>query len=314
MKPIISIVSPVYGAESVVDELVKRIIEEAVKITDNFEVILVEDGSPDNCWQKIKENCFKDKRVKGVKLSRNFGQHFAITAGIDMSAGDYVVVMDCDLQDDPKYIHEMYKKVKEGFDIVYTVKESRKHSFFKNSTAILFNTVFNYLTENKSIKSDKNVGAYSMMSRKVAEAFKLYNDYNRHYLMVLRWLGFNSCFISIEHKERFAGKSSYNFSKLLAHALDGITSQSDKLLKMFIKLGIFISAISFLSILTIVFMYFSRGFMSGWTSIIITILFSTGIILTGIGVLGIYLGKTFEQTKNRPKYLVDEKLNLRISH
>jgi len=309
MHPLISIISPVYGAEKIIDELIKRITEETVKITDNFEIILVEDGSPDNCWQKIKENCLKDKRVKGVKLSRNFGQHFAITAGIDIAEGDYVVIMDCDLQDNPKYIHEMYAKAKEGYDIIYTSKESRKHSFLKNFTAILFNSVFNYLTENKAIKSDKNVGTYSMISRKVVMAFKTYNDYNRHYLMVLRWLGFNSCFISIEHNQRLEGKSSYNFSKLIAHAVDGITSQSDKLLKIFIKLGIVISFISFIFIFIIIFMYFSHGFMSGWASIIITILFSTGILLTGIGVLGIYLGKTFEQTKNRPKYLIDEKIN-----
>jgi dolichol-phosphate mannosyltransferase len=242
-------------------------------------------------------------------LSRNFGQHFAITSGIEKSKGDYVVVIDCDLQDDPKYIPEMYKKINEGYDIIYTFKEERKHSYFKNITAILFNIVFNYLSENKNIHSHKNVGAYSMINRKVADAFNSYNDYHRHYLMVLRWLGFKSCFLQIEHKERFFGKSTYTFSKLMKHAIDGITSQSDKLLRIFVNIGLIVSSLSFLSIIIIFILYFVHGFMSGWASLIVVLLFSTGIILTGIGVLGIYLGKTFEQTKGRPKYLIDEMIN-----
>jgi glycosyltransferase involved in cell wall biosynthesis len=309
MKPLISIVSPVYGAESIIDELVLQLILVLESIDSNYEIILVDDCGPDKSWEKIKENCKINQKIRGIKLSRNFGQHFAITAGIDLAEGEYVVVMDCDLQDDPKYIAEMYKKVKEGYDIVYTLKNSRKHSFFKNITASLFNSLFNYLVENKSNKSSSNVGAYSMISRKVANAFKSYNDYHRHYLMVLRWLGFNACYISIEHSQRFGGKSSYNFSKLMKHALDGITSQSDKLLRIFVSIGLTISSLSFLSIIIIVVTYFTHGLLSGWASTIIFILFSTGIILTGIGVLGIYLGKTFEQTKNRPKYIIDEKVN-----
>lgn len=308
-KPYLSIVSPVYGAEKIVDELVKRIVEESAKVTDNFEVILVEDGSPDNCWEKIQQNCAADKRVKGIKLSRNFGQHYAITAGIEKAKGEYIVIIDCDLQDNPKYISEMYKKIKGGFDIVYTFKEKRKHSYFKNILANLFNLIFNYLTDNKNLQSHKNVGAYSMINRKVADAFNIYNDYHRHYLLVLRWLGFKSCFLSIEHKERFSGKSSYTFSKLIKHALDGITSQSDKLLIIFVNIGLIISSLSFLSILLIVILYFVQGFLSGWASLIVVLLFSTGIILTSIGILGVYLGKTFEQTKNRPLYLIDEIIN-----
>lgn len=309
MKPLISIVSPVYGAEHTIDELIKQLAVVLESIDPNYEIILVDDCGPDKSWERIRQNCITHHKVKGVKLSRNFGQHFAITAGIDRAQGDYIVVMDCDLQDNPKYIVEMYEKINEGFDIVYTLKQSRKHSFFKNITAYLFNLLFNYLIENKSNKANNNVGAYSMINRKVANAFKSYNDYHRHYLMVLRWLGFKSCYISIEHNERFAGKSSYNFSKLMKHALDGITSQSDKLLRIFVSIGLIISSLSFLSILVIIIVYFTKGLLSGWASTVVFMLFSTGIILTGIGVLGIYLGKTFEQTKNRPKYLIDEVIN-----
>jgi polyisoprenyl-phosphate glycosyltransferase len=308
-KPYLSIISPVYGAEKIVDELVREIVESIKSITTEYEIILVDDCGPDKSWDIIKQNCSLNERIKGIKLSRNFGQHFAITAGIEKAKGDYIVVIDCDLQDDPKYISEMYNRIKEGYDIVFTLKEERKHSYFKNSTATLFNFVFNYLSENKNLHSHKNVGAYSMISRKVADAFNAYNDYHRHYLMVLRWMGFKSCFIPIEHKDRFSGASSYTFSKLLKHAMDGITSQSDKLLRIFVNIGLIISSLSFLSILLIAILYFVQGFKSGWASLIVVLLFSTGIILTGIGVLGIYLGKTFEQTKNRPKYLIDEMIN-----
>lgn len=309
MRPLVSVVSPVYGAELTVNELVKQLVSVLQSMDVDYEIILVDDCGPDKSWEKIKQNCSNNPKVKGLKLSRNFGQHFAITAGIDMAQGDYVVVMDCDLQDDPKYIPELYQKAKEGYDIVYTLKESRKHSFFKNITASIFNAVFNYLIDNKSHKSNNNVGAYSMISRKVANAFKAYNDYHRHYLSVLRWLGFKHCYVSIEHKERFEGKSSYTFSKLMKHALNGIVAQSDKLLRIFVTIGLTISFISFLSILAIVVLYFVHGFLSGWASTAVMLLFSTGIILTGIGVVGIYLGKTFEQTKNRPKYIIDEKIN-----
>jgi glycosyltransferase involved in cell wall biosynthesis len=309
IHPRISVISPIYGAEKIIDELVRQIIENLKPLTTNFEIILVDDCGPDNSWKKIEENCKKHKYVKGIKLSRNFGQHYAITAGIDFASGDYLIIMDCDLQDDPKYFKHLLTKANQGFDIVYTYKTSRKHSFFKNVTAKMYNSIFNFLVENNTIKSDVNIGAYSLITRKVADAFKSYNDYHIHYLMVLRWLGYSSGYIEIEHTERFEGVSSYTFRKLLKHGITGIISQSDRLLRIFIGIGLSISTISFLSILSIIIMYFVNGFKSGWASIIVILLFSTGIILIGIGTLGIYLGKTFEQTKNRPKYLIDKRIN-----
>jgi glycosyltransferase involved in cell wall biosynthesis len=309
MNPVISIISPVYNAEKIIDELIRRIICTVEAITLNYEIVLVDDCGPDNSWNKIMQQSLKNSKIKGVKLSRNFGQHFAITAGIDQALGDYIVVIDCDLQDDPKYIIEMFAKAQDGFDIVYTLKKRRKHSFFKNITARVFNSMFNYLVENDNFKGNNNIGAYSLINRKVADAYKLYPDYHRHYLMVLRWLGFHYCYITIDHDERYSGKSSYTFYKLLQHAINGITSQSDKLLRIFVNIGLFTSLLSFISIIVIIFLYFSIGFKSGWSSMVSVLLFSTGMILTGIGILGIYLGKTFEQTKNRPKYIIDKKIN-----
>jgi dolichol-phosphate mannosyltransferase len=308
-RPYLSVVSPVYKAGNIVDELVRRITAEAEKITDRYEIVLVEDGSPDHSWQKIEENCRQNPKIKGIKLSRNFGQHFAITAGLDHAEGEYVVVMDCDLQDDPGYIHHLLELGMKGNDIVYTMKENRKHGFFKNITASIFNLIFNYLIENKDWKSNNNVGAFSLLSRKAVLGFRKYNDYQRHYLMVLRWLGFKSAYLKIEHNKRFEGKSSYSFSKMLMHAINGITSQSDKLLRLNVAAGIIISLLAFCCALIIITLYFTQGFLSGWASLIVTLFFSTGVLLTSIGISGIYIGKTFEQVKNRPKYIVDTILN-----
>jgi glycosyltransferase involved in cell wall biosynthesis len=313
-RPFLTIISPVYRAEKIVDELVSRIREEASKITNNYEIILIEDCGPDDSWAKIVENCNKFQEVKGIKLSRNFGQHFAITCGIDYANGDYVIVMDCDLQDDPKYFSKFIEETKNGCDIVFSYKEKRKHNFIKDFFANLFNIVFNYLIENKSQKSNAMVGSYSLLSRKAVLAFRAYGDYQRHYLMVLRWLGFKNAYISIEHNKRFEGKSSYSFSKLLNHSLNGITSQSDKLLRLNATIGLGLSFLSFIIAIIIVIFYFKYGFLSGWASLIVTILFSTGILLTSIGITGIYIGKTFEQTKNRPKYIVDDLVNLKLDN
>lgn len=307
--PLISIVSPVYKAEKIISELVNQINLEVSKITTQFEIVLVEDGSLDNSWEEIEKQCALFSHVKGIKLSRNFGQHFAITAGIENAKGEYVIVMDCDLQDNPKYISDLYQEALKGYDIVYTYKTERHHTFLKNITAYLFNKIFNYLIDNKNWKSDNNVGAYSLLSRKAANAFISLNDYQRHYLMVLRWIGFRHTYIEIQHNKRAEGKSSYSFSKLIVHAINGITSQSDKLLRLNIITGITLSIISFLSIILIIVLYLLQGFLSGWTSLVVLILFSTGMMMTSIGITGIYVGKTFEQTKNRPKFIIDKRLN-----
>ncbi|MCB0338133.1 MAG: glycosyltransferase family 2 protein [Bdellovibrionales bacterium] len=307
--PLISIVSPVYFARDIVDPLVSRIQEALSHVCDDYEIVLVNDGSTDGSWQKIEENCQRDSRVKGVNLSRNFGQHQAITAGLTFASGQYVVVMDCDLQDDPKYIPELLAKAHEGFEIVYTVKDQRVHSRFKNFTAACWNTIFNWLLENKSFHGDGRVGAYSLLSRKVVDAFLQVPDVHRHYLSVLRWLGFPSSSIRVEHAQRHSGRSSYTFRKLLEHAIDGITSQSTRLLRLSVGIGIGFCLLSLLSALLLITMYFLQGFQPGWTSLIVLILLSTGVVLMSMGVLGIYVGKMFEQVKGRPLFLVDEALN-----
>ena len=237
----LSIVSPVYNADKIIGELVKRIENEVSILKLDYEIILVEDGSTDSSWKNIEEICKTNTKVRAIKLSRNFGQHYAITAGLFHAKGDWVIVMDCDLQDDPVYIKDLYYKAIEGYDIVYTYKKQRNHSFIKNFTAHLYNRVFNWLIDNKSWRGSTQVGAYSILSSKVVKQFIELKDYRRHYLTILRWLGFNHTFIEIEHKTRFSGKSSYNFIKLFNHAIDGIISQSDKLLRLTVFLGFILS-------------------------------------------------------------------------
>jgi polyisoprenyl-phosphate glycosyltransferase len=303
----ISIVSPVYKAADIVDELVKRISEEVSKITENYEIILVEDGGGDNSWKKIEENCLRNKKVKGIKLSRNFGQHYAITAGLREASGDAIVVMDCDLQDDPVHILKLFDEFNKGYEIVFTKRIDRKHTLLKMMGAKIFNSLF-------ILFSDKNydikVGTMTLITQRVKDEFIRLKDHDRIYVQLLKWLGFNSISVPVEHRERYQGKSSYSISRLFSTALQGWTSYSDKLLRISVYSGFIISILSLIAGITIMISYLLLQYQPGWPSLIIAILFSTGLILLSIGIAGIYIGKTFEQTKDRPLYLIDKKLNL----
>lgn len=305
--PVLSVVSPVYQADEIVDELVKRITQEASKVTPRFEIVLVDDGSPDSSWQRIEAACARDPRVRGLRLSRNFGQHYALTAGLDHARGRFVLVMDCDLQDDPKYIPQLYEKALEGYDIVYAIHEKRAHGVWKNLSGALFAWILNRLSGGQV--ADPRMGSFSLLSARAVAAFRQVGDVHRHYLLVLRWLGFDSAEVFVEHKPRYRGRSSYSFVALVRHAVNGITSQSDRLLYLALGVGFTFLCISCLAALYLVTMYFLHGFKEGWTSTIVLILLSTSAILLSIGALGIYVGKIFEQVKKRPLYLVERRLN-----
>ena len=306
VKPLFSVVTPVYRAEKMVDLLVDRIREEVSQISDNFEIILVEDGSPDHSWEAIERNCTQDARVKGVKLSRNFGQHYAITAGLEAATGDITVLMDCDLQDNPAHIQVLYAKYQEGYDTVFTKRVKRKHSFFKAITAKIYHLLFVLLADQSY---DLNVGSLVLFSKRVRQEFLRVKDKDRLSMQILKWVGFRQTYVSVTHDKRAEGKSSYSFFRLLQIALQGWTSHSDKLLKISVYFGFFVSLFAFLAILLIIFLYFYQGFQSGWASLFVLILFSTGLILTSIGIAGIYIGKTFEQSKNKPLYIVEQSIN-----
>lgn len=305
----LSIVIPVYNAEKIIDTLISRVDYEVKSLYENYEIILVEDGSIDNSWSIIKKNCSTNKKIKGLKLSRNFGQHNAITAGLQESSGEKVIVMDCDLQHNPKYISQFVKKSNEGFDIVYSKMNKRSFGILKNLSSRLFFKVYNYLIDNKKFKGSDKIGSFSLITRKVVIEYLSFGDYVRHYLMVLRWLGFKSSIININHEPRFSGRSSYTLSELIKHSINGIVFNSDKIIRITLKLGFTISLLSFLASIIIVGMYFVQPFQAGWASIIVIILFSTGLIIGSIGIIGLYIGKNFDQSKNRPIFVIDEKIN-----
>ena len=302
----LSIISPVYKSEENVDELVRRLHMEVSKITPDYEIILVDDGSPDRSWIKIEENCKKASKVKGIRLSRNFGQHYAVTAGISASTGQLIVIMDCDLQDDPSNISKLIKEYKNGNEIVFTERIERKHSIGKKISAQVYNFLFGFFSERSY---DVNAGSLVLFSSIVKEAFLKLEDKDRLYIQMLKWVGFRNTKVTVEHNKRYSGKSSYTTIKLMKLALQGWTSHSDKLLKFSIYVGFALSLITFLTSIVVIIRYFTEGLQPGWPSLFIAIMFSTGLILMSIGVTGIYVGKIFEQTKNRPLYIVDHKIN-----
>ncbi|TAE74857.1 MAG: glycosyltransferase [Bacteroidetes bacterium] len=303
----ISIVSPVYRAENIVDKLVSEIIKSVSQITQNFEIILVEDGSVDNSWQKIEENCKKDTRIKGIRLSRNFGQHYAITAGIDHAKGEWVVVMDCDLQDRPEEIINLYHKAKEGFDVVLAQRHQRKDNFFKKIFSYLFYKILSYLT---GVKHDESVANFGIYHQKVIQAVCSMRENIRIFPIMVRWVGFKQTKLKVTHAAREEGTTSYNFKRLMNLALDIILAYSDKPIRLTIKVGFFISILSFIFAFIFLIQYFLGIIkVSGYASLIISIWFFSGLIIMTLGVVGLYIGKTFEGVKNRPIYLIDKHLN-----
>jgi dolichol-phosphate mannosyltransferase len=299
----VSIISPVYNAEKILPELVERVCSvcEANKYT--YEVILVDDHSKDNSWITLKTLCKSYPALKAFRLSRNFGQHSAITAGIIKSAGKVVIIMDCDLQDNPNYIPDLISKHEEGFHVVCTIKESKKYSWYRKITSDIFFLIINKLSD---VQLEKNLGTFTLIDRVVADEFIKIRDYHRHTSLIFAWLGFKRGYVHVKHESRFEGKSSYSFNKLIAHAINGVVSQSDKILRWSITLGMMLFISSILGIIYILIKSFYVNYDAGWPSLFVTIIFTTGTVLLMLGILGLYIGKIFEQVKERPLFIVEE--------
>ena len=304
----ISVVSPEYKGEKMVSELVRRIKESVSNITDDFEIILVNDASPDNTWAEIEKECAADSRVKGLDLSRNFGQHYAITAGLHYAKGEWVVVMDCDLQDRPEEIPNLYKKAMEGWDIVFAQRKQRNDGFLKRTSSRMFYSVFSYLTETKQDSSVANFGIYS---HKVIESVLAMKDQLRYFPTMVQWVGFKKTCMPIKHDGRAEGKSSYSFKRLFKLATDTIIAFSDKPLRIAVKLGFAISIVAFAVGVVYLVRYFTgRVSVVGYSSLIISLWFIGGVLITLIGVLGLYLGKAFEKIKDRPTFIIAKSINV----
>lgn len=305
LTPHISVVIPVYKAESCLDELYKRLKNAISTISENFEIILVEDCGGDHSWQVIERLSQQDTRVKGIQFSRNFGQHYGITAGIDYCSGEWVVVMDCDLQDAPEEIPRLYAKAQEGYDIVLASRTNRQDKFLKKLTSRLFYSLLSYLADTEY---DGSHGNFRIMSKPVVENFKAMREQLRFFGGLVQWMGFPTASVEVIHHERYEGQSSYTFKKLLKLAIDTIIAFSDKPLRVAVKFGFLLSLLSFAYGAYIFGHALMHGSsVQGWSSLIVSIYFIGGIIISMLGIIGIYLGKAFDQIKGRPLYIVRKK-------
>ena len=310
--PHISIISPVYGAAALLEELVTRIKKSVSQITEDYEIILVEDHGPDDSWKIIQEICAKDPTVVGIRHSRNFGQQYALNCGLDHARGEWVVTLDCDLQDRPEEIPAMYNKaINEGFDIILASRQNRQDDFLKKLFSRIFYKILSYLTDTDL---DASIANFALYHRKVVDALKSMNDYYRYYPTMIHWIGFKMTKLDIQHASREDGiKSSYNFKKRLTLAFNTIISFSDKPLRLTVKLGLLISLISTIFAILLIILYFlDETSVSGWSSTFASLWFLSGLMITILGMVGIYVGKIFENVKGRPTYIVGEKLNYKI--
>jgi dolichol-phosphate mannosyltransferase len=303
-KPTVSIVSPVYKAERIVQKLVTKIQLTMEELKISYEIILVDDRSPDDSWALMKSLSAQYSNVKSIRLSRNFGQHPAIMAGISQAKGEWIVVMDCDLQDQPKEIIKLYKKAQEGFEVVQARRKNREDNFFKKLSSKIFSKVYGYFTDTKYDNEIANFGIYHI---KVIKSILQISDYIKFFPLFIDFVGFKSTSISVEHAPRESGTTSYSFTKLISLAFNTIISFSNKPLKLFVKFGMIISFLSFCVGIYYIYQAMHNEIeVLGFTSIIVSIWFLSGVIITTIGVAGIYIGKIFDQTKDRPVYIIDE--------
>lgn len=308
----ISVVVPVYCCRECLADLVKRLDKALCTIVKDWEIILVNDACPQGSWDTIMEIANGNTRVMGINLSRNFGQHYAITAGLDHTHGEWVVVMDCDLQDQPEEITKLYAAAKNGYDIVWGRRNQRQDNFLKKLSSRLFYRVFDYFTDQKSDPSIANFGIYSS---KVIESYRFLRERNRAFPLFVRWLGYRSIKVDIKHSERSSGVTSYTFSKAFSLAIDSIISQSNKPLKLAIQLGFFISIFSMGYAFFLIGRYFIYTIpVQGWTSVMVSLYFMSGLLLANMGILGLYLGKVFDETKSRPLYVIRDTVGNRAQY
>lgn len=300
--PLISVVIPVYKAEKILDELYRRLRDAIAPVTQNFEIVLVEDCGGDRSWDVIERLSQADPRVVGLQFSRNFGQHYGITAGLDQCRGDWVVVMDCDLQDAPEEIPRLYAKAQEGYDVVLALRGKRQDPLLKRATSWLYYRLFSYLAD---LDIDGDSGNFRIMSRQVVKNFVRMREQLRFFGGHVQWMGFPTTGIQVQHAERAEGTSTYTFAKLWKLAMDTILAYSDKPLRMAARLGLTMAAVSLCFGLFLLIRSLVHGSaIPGWSSVIVSLYFIGGMIIGILGILGVYLGKAFDETKKRPLYIV----------
>jgi glycosyltransferase involved in cell wall biosynthesis len=300
----LTVVIPILDEENLIEELLKRVVENCSKITNEYEIILVDDGSTDNTWRKISTATESNQKIKALRLSRNFGHHYAITAGLHSSSGEWVVVMDGDLQDRPEVIPDLYEKAQEGYEVVFVSRQNRPEPLYYQLLQKVFYLLLRVLS---GLNFDSNQANFSIINKKVVNAFKVFPENSRFYGSTILWLGFKRAKIFADHGERFIGNSSYTFRKRVKLAFDIILAFSERPLKFAIGIGLLVSTLSILGAIWLFYGSLTRGFtVSGWSSLMVSLFFFSGVILIVLGILGIYLGRVFQEVKKRPLYVVSE--------
>jgi polyisoprenyl-phosphate glycosyltransferase len=309
MKELISIVVPMYFEEEVAQECYNRLKKVMDDFKIHYEFVFVNDGSTDKTMDILKEIAEKDHRSKVINFARNFGHQNAVTAGIDHASGEAIVIIDADLQDPPELIPELIKKWKEGYEVVYAKRKARKgETFFKLLTAKTFYRFLNYMSD---IDIPKDTGDFRIIDRKVAVVFKNMTERNRFIRGMISWVGFRQTYIEYERDERFAGETKYPLKKMIKFASDGIIAFSSKPLRLVMSFGLFSVLISIgLLLYSIIVKLIGYDIEAGWASIMVAISFFSGIQLLGLGIIGQYIARIYDESKNRPIYIVKETLNI----
>lgn len=304
--PVVSVVAPVYNQRSeTLAELVRRVSTAVSAISQDFEIILIDDGSANDAWRVIGKLARVNPKVRGFHLARNFGQHVAITAGLDHADGDWVVVMDADLQDRPEVIPELYAKAQEGFDVVFVNRAQRPEPLIYRIATAIFYWVFNALSGQGY---NRLQGNFSIVSGQAVRAFRLLREPDRFYGGILRWVGFRHASITAAHAAADGGLSSYSLAKRIRFAFNLIVGFSTRLLYVSIVIGLLMALVSFIMASFIIIEKFLQPQypLPGWPSVMTAIFFTAGVTNVTIGLTGIYIAQILQQTKGRPLYVVSE--------
>jgi glycosyltransferase involved in cell wall biosynthesis len=304
----ISVVIPVYGCASCLVVLNRRLTHILKQLTTRYEIIYIDDHSQDEAWTVIKRLHRTENRVIGLRLSRNFGQHHAITAGIDRVKGQWTVVMDCDLQDSPEDIPLLFQQAQKGYDVVFARRTNRQDGYFKKIPARIFHTVFAVIS---GMSGDPTIGNFGIYSQQVIHQLKQNAEQNRSFLQAVKWLGFRQATIDSKHSHRFDGRTGYNLKKLMTYAIDCVTAYSDAPLWLPLVTGLILLLLSGISvILLMIDSQFSNLHPNGTQFILILLTFLGGLILTAIGIVSIYIAKIFAEIRHRPLYIVQDSVGI----
>ncbi len=306
MKKTITYIFPIYNESSNIDLLYKTIKDTTTQLLDKYHLqfIFINDGSKDDSLQKLVDIQRSDNSVKVVNFSRNFGHQIAVTAGLDNTSGDAVIIMDSDMQDPPQVSLDLISKWQQGYEVVYAQRKTRKDTFFKRVTAAMF---YKTLQNLASIDIPRNTGDFRLIDKKVVKAINSMHEHDRFLRGMVAWVGFKQIAVQFDRGKRHAGETNYSLSKMMKLAMDGILGFSTYPIRLISKVGYFISILAFLGILYAIAYKFINpdNTVPGWTFIVISILFIGGLQLIMLGILGGYIGRIYSEAQNRPLYIID---------